>query len=45
MVNRVGLALSMAAMLIGLGALVWILGTGAWSKDAILDRVETGVEK
>jgi phosphate transport system permease protein len=26
-VNRVGLALSMAAMLIGLGALVWILGT------------------
>jgi phosphate transport system permease protein len=25
--NRVGLALSMAAMLIGLGALVWILGT------------------
>jgi phosphate transport system permease protein len=27
LVNRVGLALSMAAMLIGLGALVWILGT------------------
>ena len=26
-VNRIGLALSMAAMLIGLGALVWILGT------------------
>jgi phosphate transport system permease protein len=25
--NRIGLALSMAAMLIGLGALVWILGT------------------
>jgi phosphate transport system permease protein len=27
LVNRVGLALSMLAMLIGLGALVWILGT------------------
>jgi phosphate transport system permease protein len=26
-VNRIGLALSMVAMLIGLGALVWILGT------------------
>src|SRR4249919_208370 len=26
-VNRIGLALSMAAMLIGLGGLVWILGT------------------